>query len=191
MRFHRFWNHRPDANRYIRGVSRFDYGIIASMGYCDLFLRRTEAVPYKPIRAATFMHDGKGVSLNDSVWELFDRDATMAVAQPSGIVVLQQTSPSMSNVNNAAARNPRRIYWVNVRRSRGLEIQRKTTRNHVVMNVTESNITAVLTALTSIVARRRSRPIRNSTGLFAASICGIGSRSPAYRFFRSRKRRTM
>lgn len=191
MRFRRLWNHRPDANRYIRGVSRLDCGIIASVGYCDLLLRWTRAAPYNPMRAATFVHDGKNVTLNDSVWDFFDRDPTMSVAQPSGIVVLQQAFPSVHDVNKVAARNPRRIFWLKVRRSRGLVIRREITRNHAMLSVSESNLEAVLTALVSIVARRRSRPTRNCTGLFTAAISGLGSRSPAPMFFGLGKRETM
>lgn len=185
----RFGNHRPDAKKYIPRVSRFDSGIISSMAYCDLLRTPMTTGTNRPIRVATFVHDAQAVALNDSAMEYFDRDPTMAIARPSGILVLQQTWPCAQGENEVATRNPHRVLWVRVRRSRGLVIARKAVCNHAMLSVSESNLAAVLTALVSIVARRRSRPIRNCTGLFASTIGGLGSRSPGRILFGLRKKK--
>lgn len=178
MIFRNFWNHRPRKNRHINGVSRCDYGVITSMDCCDYLRALTGASAHKSIRAASYAHNGPAIGLDDSAWEVFDRDPTMAIAGPSGILVLQEMSPCLCLGSGAVRMNPRRTLWVIVVRTRGIGIWRTNVRNQVIMSVSRSKLAAALPALLPIVARRRSRPMSNCSGLFAASIRGIGSRSP-------------
>lgn len=178
MIFRRFWNHRPGKNRHIIGVSRRDYGVITSMDYCDFLLALMRDGARKPIRASSYAHDGQATALSDSAWEVFDRDPTMAVARPSGIVVLQETLPSLCHGSGKVWINPRLTLWVIVVRTRGVWIRRTNVRNQVIMSVCRSRLAAVLPALIPIAARRRSRPMPNCSGLFAASVRGTGRRAP-------------
>lgn len=178
MIFRSFWNHRPGKNRHINGVSRRDYGVIASMDCLDSLPALMTDGARKSIRAASYAHDGSAIDLSDSAWEVFDRDPTMAVAHPSGILVLQQMFPSLGHVDGSVRTNSRRTLWVIVARTRGVGIRRTNIRRHVIMSVSRSKVAAVLPALIHVIARRRSKPMPNCAGLFAASVRGTGSRSP-------------
>lgn len=176
MRLNRFWNHHPEAKRYIRRVSRLDYGVISSSSYCEALRSLAKAVTYKPIRAGTLVHAGSATTLSDAEWTYLDGD--MAVVRSGGIVVLGQEFPVRETVNGLVGRNAWRIFWIVVKHSRGLEIRREAAGKRVILTVCESHLETILAELVPIMARRRSRPIRGMTRLFGALIKGIGRRHP-------------
>lgn len=185
MRYRRFWNHRPDFRRYIRKITRLDYGIITSIDYLDPVCNAEKTGVLESGRAATIVHDRPSIGTDDSAWIYLGGDTTIAVSRSAGILVIQHAIPDLGCSGKVAECNSWRVFWIVVRNSQGvmLESVRWAQRDkEVVLSVGLTHLEAVLAILIPIATRRRSNPSRQRSSIFGAFMRCIGSRRPYRRF---------